>query len=123
MRGHLTDSDKQTYNLTFNRETRITCNLTEKEVIKVVDTVIKNSHFLNEAIKLNGEAKTLEEYGFQEDWREPGKLVNSIQGISDLMADYMDIESVRKEALSFKILFSSSEEYFFHKIAVKEKND
>lgn len=122
MRGHLTDSDKQTYTLTFNRETRITCNLTEEEVIKVVDTVIRNSHLLNEAIKLNGEAKTLEEYGFQEDWREPGKLINSLQGISDFMADYMDTEPVRKEALAFKILSSSSEEYFYE-IAVKEKND
>ena len=118
----MTDSDKQTYTLTFNRETRISCDLTEEEVIKVVDSVIRNSYLLNEAIKLNGEAKTLEEYGFQENWREPGKLVNSIQGISDFMADYMDTEPVRREALAFKILSSSSEEYFYE-IAVKEKND
>ena len=122
LKGHLTNSDKKTYDLTFNRETRISCNLTEEEVVNVVDTIIKHSYLLNEAIKLNGESKVLEEYGFQEDWREPGRLINSLEGISDFMADYMDTEPVRREALAFKILSSSSEEYFYE-IAVKDKND
>lgn len=120
LRGHLTDSDKQTYSLSFKRETIISCNLSEDEVIKAVDAIIKNNSLLTKAIKLNGEFKILEEYGFQEDWRETGKLINSLEGISDFMADYMEYPP--GEALAFKVLSSTSEEYFYE-IAAKEKND
>lgn len=116
----MTDSDKQTYSLSFKRETIISCNLSEDEVIKAVDAIIKNNSLLTKAIKLNGEFKILEEYGFQEDWRETGKLINSLEGISDFMADYMEYPP--GEALAFKVLSSTSEEYFYE-IAAKEKND